>query len=179
MNRRFKTREMTYMALFAVLLTVCAWIAIPFTVPVTLQTFGVFSALFILGGRGGLVSVLVYIALGAVGLPVFTGFMGGIGVLAGPTGGYITGFCVMALVYWAITAKFGNGRSARIAAAAAGLVLCYAFGTAWYLAAYAAGGGMKLGGVLLICVVPYIVPDVIKLVLAELICSKVKKFIKI
>ena len=92
-----KTKDMAYIAVFAVLIAVCSWISIPTTVPFTLQTFAVFLTVGVLGGKRGSLAVLVYILLGCVGVPVFAGFSGGIGVLAGQTGGYIVGFLFSAL----------------------------------------------------------------------------------
>ena len=81
-----------FTALTAAIIAVCAWITVPGPVPFTMQTFGVFLALRLLGGKRGSISVALYILLGAAGLPVFSGFKAGIGVLIGPTGGYILGF---------------------------------------------------------------------------------------
>ena len=89
MSTSVTTRDMVYCAMFAVLIAVCSWISIPATVPFTLQTFGIFVTVGILGGKRGSVSVLIYLLLGAVGIPVFAGFKGGIGALLGTTGGYI------------------------------------------------------------------------------------------
>ena len=75
-----KTYDLAYIAIFAVVMAVCSWISIPMTVPFTLQTFGVFMAVGVLGGKRGTLAVLVYILLGVVGVPVFAGFSGGIGV---------------------------------------------------------------------------------------------------
>ena len=99
---RSKTYDIVYIAVFAVIMAICSWISIPAAVPFTLQTFGVFIAVGILGGKRGTLSVLVFILLGAIGVPVFAGFSGGIGVLAGTTGGYIIGFLFSALVMWAM-----------------------------------------------------------------------------
>ena len=74
-----KTIDIVYIGIFAVLIAICSWISIPTTVPFTLQTFGVFMAVSILGGMRGTLAVLVYILLGAVGMPVFAGFTGGAG----------------------------------------------------------------------------------------------------
>ena len=87
-----KIRDMAYISLSAAVIAVCAWITVPFTVPFTMQTFAVFLAVLLFGSARGMLSILLYIALGAVGLPVFSSFGGGIGVLIGPTGGYIIGF---------------------------------------------------------------------------------------
>ena len=86
-----KIVAMVQIALFAAIIAVCSWIQIPMTVPFTMQTFAVFCALTTLGGKGGTISILIYIVLGAVGVPVFAGFTGGIGILFGTTGGYIIG----------------------------------------------------------------------------------------
>lgn len=96
-GERNKTQDLVYVSIFAVLIAVCSWISIPAAVPFTLQTMGVFTAVGILGGRRGSMAVLIYILLGIIGIPVFAGFTGGIGVLAGTTGGYIVGFLVSAL----------------------------------------------------------------------------------
>ena len=106
-STRLRTRDLTHIALFAVLMAVCAWITIPMTVPFTLQIFAVFAALATLGGRRGTYAVAVYLLLGAVGLPVGAGFQGGLGWLLGTTGGYIVGFLCIALIYWLMTAKLG------------------------------------------------------------------------
>ncbi|MEI3229118.1 MAG: biotin transporter BioY [Lachnospiraceae bacterium] len=89
---RNKTRDMVYIAIFAVLIAICSWISIPTTVPFTLQTFAVFLAVGVLGGKRGTLSILIYLLLGAIGVPVFAGFTGGIGIVLGTTGGYIIGF---------------------------------------------------------------------------------------
>ena len=83
MTNKFKTIDMVYIAVFAVLIAICSWISIPTTVPFTLQTFAVFLAVGVLGGKRGSLSVLIYILLGAVGIPVFAGFSGGFGNLLG------------------------------------------------------------------------------------------------
>ena len=87
-----KLVAMVQIAQFSSIFAVCSWIQFPMTVPFTMQTFAVFCALATLGGKGGTISVLIYIVLGAVGVPVFAGFTGGVGILFGTTGGYIIGF---------------------------------------------------------------------------------------
>ena len=80
--------KMAYISLGAVLIALCSWISVPATVPFTLQTFAVLLVCDLLGGRWGLVSVLLYLLMGAVGFPVFSGFSGGLGHLLGMTGGF-------------------------------------------------------------------------------------------
>ena len=166
---------MALCGLFAALLTLCAWISVPGAgVVFTLQTFGVALTLLLLGGKRGSITVLVYLLLGAVGLPVFTGFQGGIGTLLNVTGGYIVGFLVWALLYWLITA-FAPKK--RVLAMALGLLVCYAFGTLWFYSLYLQGGSaLSLGAFLLKCLVPYLLPDAAKLSLAFLLSSRLKRF---
>ena len=174
-----RTLDMAYIALFAVLMAVCAWITVPMTVPFTLQIFAVFAALATLGGRRGTYAVAVYLLLGAVGLPVGAGFQGGLGWLLGTTGGYIVGFLCIALVYWLITAKLGDSLPAKIVACVLGLAVCYAFGTAWFIVLYTkATGPIGIATALGWCVLPYIIPDLLKLALAVVLSGRVKKFLK-
>ena len=172
-----KARNMAKCALFAALLTVCGWIALPFgDVAFTLQTFGVFLTLGLLGGKWGTAAIFVYLTMGAVGLPVFSGFRGGRGILLGATGGYLLGFLACAPVYWLLTAKI-SGKRAQILAMGIGLLVCYAFGTAWFYFGYAGGGGIGLGAVLFKCVVPYILPDCAKIALAYALTRRLKRFV--
>ena len=162
----------------AVLIAVCSWISVPAPVPFTLQTFAVFCALELLGGARGTAAVAVYLLLGAVGLPVFSGFGGGAGYLLGATGGYLLGFLLTGLVYWAFE-RLGNGLWLRVAALLLGLALCYAFGTLWFMRVYARGGGaVSLLTTLGWCVFPFILPDLGKLALALLLARRVKPLLK-
>ena len=119
---RSKTYDLVYIAVFAVVMAVCSWISIPAQVPFTLQTFGVFMAVGVLGGKRGTLAVLVYVLLGAVGVPVFAGFSGGIGALLGNAGGYIIGFIFSALVMWAIEHVFGRKPVVQIISMIVGLI---------------------------------------------------------
>ena len=175
---RLRTVDLAYVALFAVLIAVCAWISIPATIPFTLQTFGIFAALTILGGRRGTYATVVYLLLGAVGLPVFSGFQAGTGTLLGATGGFILGFAAQALVYWLITAHLGTSVPAMAAAGVISLAVCYAFGTIWFLTVYAQSTGpVSLGTALGWCVIPFILPDLGKLALAIALSLRLKKFL--
>ena len=167
---KWRTVDLAYIALFTVLIIAGAWLSIPMPkplVPVTLQTFSVFAALGTLGGRRGTCAVAAYLLLGLVGMPVFSGFQGGPGALLGTTGGYILGFLVSALLYWLITAGFGDRLPVMAAAMALGLVACYAFGTAWFMLLYTrTAGPIGLGAALWMCVLPFVAPDLVKLSLA-------------
>ena len=171
--QRSKTYDIVYIAVFAVIMAICSWISIPATVPFTLQTFGVFIAAGVLGGKRGTLSVLVFILLGAVGIPVFANFSGGIGVLAGPTGGYIIGFIVMAVIAGLF---IDNCRKPwiQLIGMIVGTIVCYLFGTVWFCVV----AGYTFQAALAVCVIPFIPADLVKMIIAMLIGPMIKKRIR-
>ena len=177
---KLSVRDMAYIAIFAVVMAVCSWISVPYVVPFTLQTFGVFLAVGVLGGKRGTLAVLVYILLGCVGLPVFAGFSGGLGAILGSTGGYILGFLFTALIMWAMEKVPGNQTFVTIVSMVLGLVLCYAFGTAWFILVYAQKAGpVGLWTALGWCVFPYIIPDLAKMALALVLRKRLRTAIRL
>lgn len=174
-----KMKHMVLCSMFSALLAICAWIAFPLgDVAITLQTFGVFLCLGTLGGKQGTISILVYLLLGSIGLPVFSGFRGGLGALLGTTGGYLTGFLFSALLYWLMTALCGNGPKTQLTATAAGLLICYIFGSLWYYALYVQGSTpVTIGFIIIKCILPYVLPDIIKLILAWQLSRKLRRFV--
>ncbi|MBR4724335.1 MAG: biotin transporter BioY, partial [Lachnospiraceae bacterium] len=163
MNTKLSITSMIYIALMAVIITICSWISIPGPVPFTLQTFAVFTALLLLGTRDGLISIVVYLLLGAVGVPVFSGFSGGIGHLLGPTGGYLIGFIVMGFVFGIVRHFIKHPLASAITASILGLAACYAFGTVWFVIVYTqTKTAITFGAALSLCVIPFIIPDAIK-----------------
>ncbi len=179
---RLRTLDLTYIALFTVLIAAGAWVSVPVPAPLvefTMQTFAIFTALLVLGGRRGTYAILAYLLLGAAGAPVFAGFRGGLGVMLGATGGYIVGFFVQGLLYWAVTAKLGETLPVKAIACVAGLTVLYAFGTAWYVVVYAqAAGPVSVLTALGYCVFPFIVPDLLKLGLALVLSRRLQGFLK-
>ncbi|MCR5736007.1 MAG: biotin transporter BioY [Lachnospiraceae bacterium] len=177
-QKGFTTVDLVYMAIGAALIALCSWISIPAAVPFTMQTFAVFCVIELLSGKRGMVSILVYILMGAIGIPVFSGFKGGIGSLLGPTGGYIIGFIFIALIYMAAERLFGDKLIVRITAMIIGLFICYAFGTAWFMLVYIRdNGAVSLITALGWCVFPFIIPDMAKLFLATALSSRVRNHI--
>ena len=165
---------MTRIALCAALLAPCAWLSIPTQPPFTMQTFGVFLTLLLLGARDGAIAIALYILLGAMGAPVFSGFNGGMGALLGPTGGYIVGFLLLCPIY-GLLCRNKAGLWAKALALFLGLLACYAAGSVWFMQVYTqTKGAISLGAVLSICVVPYLIPDAIKIVLACLISERLR-----
>ena len=178
-STRFKTLDLIYIALFAVIIAVCSWITIPTVVPFTLQTFAIFLSVGLLGWKRGTVAVLIYILLGAIGIPVFSGFNAGLGWILGPTGGYIIGFIFTALIMGAIINKTGKKPVFLALAMFAGLLACYAFGTTWFMIVYAQNSGaIGLSSALLLCVIPFIIPDLLKITLAVILTARLAPHIK-
>ena len=174
-----RIRNIILCALFAALLCICAWIAIPLgNSVITLQTFALFLTLGLLGGKRGSIVCLVYLLLGAAGLPVFSGFRGGLGMLFGATGGYLFGFLAAALTYWAITSLFKESASVQLLATLSAMAICYFFGAGWFLWIWHPPGSPEgFGAALLVCVVPYLLPDAIKLFLAILLTKRLRQHV--
>ena len=179
MKKRSRALSLAYTALGTVLICLGGWISVPSPIPFTLQTLAIFLVLCLLGGTRGFTAVLLYVVMGALGLPVFSGFRGGAGVLLGATGGYITGFLAAALVFWAVTAR-RDSRVARMVAMAAGLLVCYAAGSLWYAFGYASSDiGAGVAASLMQCVLPFVIPDALKLVCALLLAEMIKRRVRI
>ncbi|MBQ9459886.1 MAG: biotin transporter BioY [Oscillospiraceae bacterium] len=181
--KKLSTAELVYIAVCAALMALCSWISIPAVAPLppfTLQTFAAFLIVLLLGGRRGTLAMLVYILLGAIGLPVFSHFRGGIGVLLDTTGGYIVGFLFIGLIYRAAE-RVSDGRTVqKLAALVLGLLVCYAFGTAWFMVVYARKSGpVGLSAALSWCVLPFIIPDLVKLALAWSLAVPLKKQVRL
>ena len=178
-KQRKKIHDLVYIALGAVLITICSWISIPTEIPFTLQTMGIFLVCYLLSGKRASFSVLIYLLLGTVGLPVFAGFQGGPSSLLGPTGGYLIGFLGSALIYLLMEKLMGQKLSSAILGMVLGLLVCYLFGTIWFYILYNRGTGeMGLTTVLMICVVPFIPVDIIKIGLALFLGKLLKKVLK-
>lgn len=182
-RRSFSLLEIVYIGICAALLAVCSQIYIPLPPPLvqfTMQTFAVFCTLELLGGKRGFCAILVFILLGAAGVPVFSGMQGGFSVLLGKTGGYIVGFLLTALIYWAMTHFLGNKLWVRITALVTGLLVCYAFGTIWFIRIYTSQtGAVGVMTALGWCVLPYLLPDAAKMVLAFVLTGQVRKQLKL
>lgn len=170
-----KTAGLLLCALFAALTGVCSFISIPlpFTpVPVNLATLSVFLAGGLLGWKRGTVSQAVYLLLGAAGIPVFHNFTGGVGILAGPTGGYILGYVAAAFLTGWVIKLFSEKRSwpVLILAMTSGLLACYALGTLWFMVLT----GTKLLPALAACVLPFLPGDGLKIIAAGLLIRTLK-----
>jgi len=173
-------RDMIYIGMFAIILAICSWISIPMAIPFTLGTFGVFLTMLVLGGKRGTIAVMIYILLGLIGIPVFSGFRGGVGTLLGNTGGYILGYIILAILMWTVEKWARSNKWLQILSMVAGLFACYLCGTIWFLVLYTKNmEHIGIWAVLGWCVFPYVIPDLIKLGLAYMLSKKLKMIVKI
>ena len=179
-SKKYKSaaREIAYIALSVALITVCAWISIPIAqIPVTLQTLAVALVGGLLGWKRGTASVFVYILMGLIGIPVFAGFRA-TEALFSATGGYIFGFLFTALIpglFKIIPLKRSWARTGMLyAAMILGIAVLYFFGTVWFIFIFKCSVGYALA----MCVVPYIVPDLVKTAIAAVLSVRLERYIR-
>lgn len=178
MKARQRIRNMTIIALGAVCMTICAWITVPFAIPFTLQSFGLFLLIFCFGAKKAFYSVLLYIAIGSVGIPVFSGFGAGIAVLFGPTGGFILGFLAATGVYFVPESIFKSSKAIAVIGSTLSLAACYTLGTVWMLF-FADVGSKGFFGLMTSSVLVFIVPDMLKIILAYFVAKYLKRVLKL
>lgn len=173
MNKnRKKLLDLIFTALLAALICAAAPFSIPVgAVPLSLATLAVYIAASVIDWKHGVAAVALYVLLGAVGLPVFAGFTGGVQRLVGMTGGYIFGYIPCALVTGLIIDRYADKKLIWPAAMLAGTVCCYAFGTAWFCVV----SGMNLWRALSVCVLPFLPGDALKIVLATAVGIPVRR----
>ncbi len=170
-SNRQKLIACTQTAVLAAVCAVLALIALPMpgSVPLTLQTFAIALCAFLGGVRKGVPAVLIYLALGAVGIPVFSGFRSGFGVLLGPTGGFLWSFPLLALL-----CSLGSGKSMKVLFSICGLLLCHLCGALQY----AFISGMTLPESLLLTSLPYLLKDAVCLAAAYAVSVPLKAAIR-
>ena len=181
MARSQKTIQMAEIALMSAVLCIVSPVSVPVPmspVPFSLSLFAVFLTAVILGAKHSAACVLLYLLLGMAGLPVFSGFSGGIGVLLGPTGGYLMGYlpCVLITGRIANTKKRNKKSLQTVGAMMFGTLACYFFGTVWFLIVM--DGSYSIVQALLVCVAPYLIFDMIKIVAAAAVALPIKKMLR-
>ncbi|MDR0879203.1 MAG: biotin transporter BioY [Clostridioides sp.] len=170
---KINTRDLTICAIFASLTAILSQISIPlpFTVvPLTMQIFAVGLAGIMLGGRRAFISLLLYVFIGAIGLPVFAGMKGGIGTVLGPTGGFILGFPLMALIVGYFSDKFSSNKMNAIGLLL-GLLLDYGLGVAVFMFVT----DMNIIQSLTACVIPFVPLDLVKIAMVSVIGAAVER----
>lgn len=170
-NQKIKTKQMVLIALMTAVTCVLGPLSIPLPfspVPISLTNFAIFLAIFVLGMENGTISFIIYLLLGAVGVPVFSSFRGGLQVLAGPTGGYLIGFIFLALIMGFALDHFDRKLVPTIIGMIIGMVVCYAFGTVWLakLLSLSFKEGLMMG------VIPYLPGDAAKIIIAAIVGPK-------
>ena len=162
-GQRMSTKTMALVAVMTAVTCVLAPLSIPIgPVPISLTNLAIYFGLYILGVKNETLSYIVYLLIGFVGLPVFSGFTGGAGKLFGPTGGYLIGFIPMALVAGIMIDRFDGKISLSVVGMIIGTAICYAFGTIWFCIQ----ADYKLVPALALCVIPFLPGDAIKIAIA-------------
>ena len=170
-NQKIRTKQMVLIALMTAVTCVLGPLSIPLPfspVPISLTNFAIFLAIFVLGMKSGTISFIIYLLLGAIGVPVFSSFRGGLQVLAGPTGGYLIGFIFLALIMGFALDHFDRKLLPTIIGMIIGMVVCYAFGTVWLakLLSLSFKEGLMMG------VIPYLPGDAAKIIIAAIVGPK-------
>lgn len=170
-NQKIRTKQMVLIALMTAVTCVLGPLSIPLPfspVPISLTNFAIFLAIFVLGMKSGTISFIIYLLLGAVGVPVFSSFRGGFQVLAGPTGGYLIGFIFLALIMGFALDHFDRKLVPTIIGMIIGMAVCYAFGTVWLakLLSLSFKEGLMMG------VIPYLAGDAAKIIIATIVGPK-------
>ena len=182
MQRKYnilKLKNSILIALFSVILLICSRISIPYVIPFTLQSLGVFLTFGILGGKRGLLSLLLYFTLGLIGIPISASGEAGINLFFNPTTGYIIGWFLCGVMFWIVETKFGNCNKTRIIIFSIGTIICYAAGTVWFMLIYAYNKtAIGVWTALCYCVFPFIIFDIIKLLVATILTNKLQNKIK-
>jgi biotin transport system substrate-specific component len=171
-QNKIKTFNLVLVGVLAAVLAVIGPFAIPIgPVPITLATFGIILSGYVLGHKFGTLAVGIYILLGAVGLPIFSGATGGIGKILGPTGGYIIAWLFLAFATGFAVKKFPGKIYLHVAGALIGELVLYLIGTAWFIFVTK----YTLDRALAVCVIPFIPGDSIKLALAVIVGAILRK----
>ena len=166
-----RTQKLTLCALFAALTALLSQVAVPLPmVPINMALVAVYLAGGVLGARDGAMSQVVYVFMGAVGLPVFSLFRGGISILAGPTGGYIVGYILTAALVGYLMEHWGGRFWQLVLSMVIGLALCYALGTIWFVSITHNTFVMALS----VCVLPFLPGDAVKIALAAVLIPKIR-----
>lgn len=167
---QISVKNMATVSVNIALLAVSSWITVPFPINFTLQTLAVFIICGTFRLSVSAVSVLLYLLLGFVGVPVFSAFGSGISAFAGPTGGYLLGFLAVPFIVNAFNIRT-KGHTIRTISMLTALTVLYVIGALWYRLVYAPSD-ITFVRAFCLCAVPFIVPDVLKVILAEIISSR-------
>lgn len=167
--------NITVISVCTAIVIISAWLTIPFFIGITLQTLAILLVCLLFDFRISISTVLVYIFIGAIGLPVFSGFGAGISALMGPTGGFILSFLLFPVIFKFFGHRSRKSHILRVISMCVCILTCYVCGTLWYCFVYFSGDLQSIWGILIVCVFPFIIPDVIKIFIADIIYSRLSK----
>lgn len=172
---RIKTVDLALCALFAALSAVLSQITIPIgPVPINMTHISIFAAAGLLGTKKAAVSQVIFILAGAAGIPVFSGFSGGVGVLLGYRGGFIIGYIGCAMVAALLIERFGKAIPVMVVAMASGMIITYTSGILWYMFVTKT----SFVSALLVCVVPFLIGDTLKIALSATLVARLHPFLQ-
>ena len=169
-----KIKSMTIISLMTAILCILGPITLPIPispVPISFVTLVIYFSVYVLGMKRGTISCLLYLLIGFIGLPVFSGFTGGIGKLLGPTGGYMIGYAFMAMICGIFIDRWATKRVLHIIGMALGTLVCYLFGTVWV----SMQAGISFYAALGVGVLPFILGDMVKIVAASIAGPMIRK----
>ena len=170
--------KITFVAMCVAFLTLCSWISIPFFINITLQVFAVFLISSISTPIISLLSITSYIFLGLIGVPVFSGFKSGISAFAGVSGGFLVGFVISALLISLFSRYYFGNRALHLVLMSISLLICYLCGVLWYIFVYNYYVDVPFVDVLMICVLPFVIPDILKILLVWIVYRKLSPYWK-
>lgn len=166
------TVKYTVCALFVAFISICSQIAIHIgPIPISMSLLAIFMAGLILGMKYGTLSVIVYILLGITGMPVFAGAKGGFAVILGPTGGFLIGYILCAMIVGYVSGRFVNKKIYMVIGMVISVVVCYIPGILWYYIIT----GNTISMSIKLCVIPFILGDIIKIIISLALYSKISK----
>ncbi len=179
---RSRTRSIAYVGLSVAIIAVCSWISIPIgPIPLTLQMFGIPLLIALLPPLQAIAAVFLFILIGALGVPVFAGFKGGLGALMGPTGGFLVGYLIgvvlAALFLHLVRRKQANIALSIVFAAIAGVI----FTVCSYVGGciqYSIVAGITMEQSFLVSCAPFIIPDLAKIIIAAICAHPIKSAIR-
>ncbi len=164
-NTKLSVYQMAAAALMTAVLCVLGPLSIPIgPVPISLTNFVIYITLYLLGTKLGTLSYCIYLLLGTAGLPIFSGYSGGLAKLAGPTGGYLVGFIAMSVIAGIFIQKNHGKTVMSVLGMILGTLAAYAFGTIWFVFE----AGCTIWYALTVCVFPFLIGDAVKILIAKL-----------
>lgn len=175
-KENFYIKDLTYMGISLALIIICTWIYIPTTIPFTLQTFAIFTTIGILGTKKAFITILAYLFLGIIGLPIFSNFNSGLSAIIGPTGGFLLSFIIVALITGTLIEILPDNKISQFVSMLTGLLICYLLGILWFINIYL--GEFNAENIikgLSIAIIPFIIPDFLKILLSISIINKFKR----